>query len=166
REYHTDIVRLGSAGLNSTKTINMWTARRCNGTVREIIGDLTKTQQMISTSMVSVQDEWEKPLESLSTGELVVEGEYKFEVSDKGGVIDIPTKRGLLVRIAWPTDEGDQSLILNGPSTTQATKLVLPSIEYSLRVEASRFLRNRGVKKLFETSNDFRNLSIEFDRTG
>lgn len=166
RDYHIDIVRLGSAGLNSTKTVNQWAARRSKGTFHEIIGDLTKTQQMISTSMVSVKDEWEKPLETLSTGQLVVKGDYKFELSDKGGVIDIPTKRGLIVRVAWPTDTNDQSLILEGPSQVGRAQVILPSIEFSMRVEASRFLRNRGHDKLFDTTNDFRNLSIEFDRTG
>jgi len=154
--YQADVVKLGSAGMGATDAVNAWAKKHSHGQFETIIDQLKIEDQMITTSMISIKTKWRQPMRESSDGMLVAEAVL---VSNEATSVVLTTEgETFYVTLTMP---GKRPPVDKGPVTVW-----LPKLDIRHRTDLRPRIRELGGWSLMTSPNDWRNLSIEFDRQG
>lgn len=178
-DLHTDLIRLGSAGVRSQNEINDWTGGE------PIVKKLTKQMIFLSVNSSSIKGEWEEGFDPSLTEErafLGSGGKVRLPMMEKAGnllvsegegwlAVTLPYAKSLVsATFVLPEDQSVESLVQNisGPSLAKMIKgkpapvtLTLPKFSTKNDLSLRGASKDFGGHFLFESPIDLRYMSIE-----
>lgn len=166
--YRADVLKLGSAGLGAANAVNAWAKSRSKGSIPTVVDDLDIDDQIITTSLVSVQAGWSA--ESGRDGVILLrEGLQAGEISGVTVWQVLPADSPLIMLVAAPGERTIDLLpLLTGTAELKDRNatLVLPAMDRTITTDLAPAIKAAGGRILIDGPNDLRNISIEFDRQG
>ena len=185
--FGSPVLKLGAAGVESTRLVNEWASRATDGRVPNIIASLDREKPLLLMSIAYLESDWaanwssspgtfSSPTGAINTTFCSTEGESERFKTEWADAVKVPfAGRELSLIVVLPEKrEAPASAFANigrmgwesflHSFKGQRAQVSLPSLDLDTTETLDRSIASVGCPSLFETDCDLRPMSIEMER--